>query len=132
MHMLIKTMRKMMSRGSTGVLWLASGLCKTRVWPSRTHTAQARDCLSMGQKCADQGCRLIERLGGLRGLSEVYLTLGNIGFPQKQTRLTLFTVCFSSCDLLRDSLTLSLQPTGVSSFLNIKQRVDRRYVSRAY
>lgn len=46
--------------------------------------------LSMGLKCADQV------LGG----DEVYLVASNIGFLQKQTRPSLFAVCFSSCDLL--------------------------------
>lgn len=77
-----------------------AGLCKVRARPSRTDTGQALDCLSMGQKCADQGCGLIESPGGRGGLSEVYLTVGNIGFLQKQTALILFAVCFSSCDLL--------------------------------
>lgn len=57
--------------------------------PSRTDTGQALDCLSMGQKCADQGCTMIRSLRGWGGsgeLNEVYLTAVNIGFLQKANR----------------------------------------------
>lgn len=99
MHVLIKAMGETEGKqGGRG----APGLCKARVRPSRTDTGQALDCLSMGQKYADQCCGVIESPGGSRGLNEVYLTVGNIGFLQKQTRLILFAACFSSCDLLYD------------------------------
>lgn len=64
MHVLIKasggTQGKKTGKGEGGV----SGLCKARARPSRTDTGQALDCLSVGQKCADQGCALIENPGG--------------------------------------------------------------------
>lgn len=43
----------------------ASGLCKARARPSRTDTGKDLDCLSMGQKCSDQGGGLIESPGGV-------------------------------------------------------------------
>lgn len=61
MHVLIKAMGEMEGRPSEEG---APGLCKARARPSRTDTGQALDCLSMGQKCADQGCGLIESPGG--------------------------------------------------------------------
>ena len=58
MHVLIKAMGETIREGG------ALDLCKARARPSRTDMDQASDCLSMGQKCADQGCGLIDHPGG--------------------------------------------------------------------
>lgn len=62
MHVPIKAMGEMEGRRSER--GGASSLCKAKARPSRSDTGQALDCLSMGQKCADQGCGLIESPGG--------------------------------------------------------------------
>lgn len=66
MHVVIKAMGEAGGRQNVELGGL-QGLCKARASPSRTDTSQALDCLSMGQKCADQGCGLIESPGGSLG-----------------------------------------------------------------
>lgn len=100
-----------------------TGLCKVWVRLSRIGTGWALDWLSMGLKCADQ----------VLGEDEVYLVASNIGFLQKQTRPSLFAVCFSSCDLLWLHMTSSWLLAGIPApWLSNSKGIEYVHNSVAY